>query len=174
MLHLFCPNYRCPRIAQIPIKWLNEEGIKAIILDLDNTLLPWNENAPSEENTEWVKRVKSAGIRIVLLSNNGGVRLRVISNKLEIPAVGWGSKPFSRGFRRALSFLKVNCHGEVLVIGDQLLTDVFGAKKMDFKVMWVESLSQKEFIFTRITRKLESILVRHLTKKGIMPGGRLS
>ena len=173
MLHLFCPNYRCQRISKIPIAWLKQEGIKAIILDLDNTLLPWNENVPSEENIFWVQKVKEAGIRVVLLSNNGGERLQVISKKLDVGAIGWGIKPLSRGFKRALRFLKVQTHGEVLVIGDQLITDVFGAKKMDFKVLWVESLSKKEFIFTRITRKLESMLIKQLAKKGIMPGGML-
>ena len=173
MLHLFCPNYRCRRISEIPVAWLKQEGVKAIILDLDNTLLPWNESIPSEENISWVKKIKEAGIRVVLLSNNGGERLQHISKELGIAAIGWGVKPLSIGFKRALRFLKVHSHGEVLVIGDQLLTDVLGAKKMDFKVLWVESLSQKEFVFTRITRKLESILVKQLTKKGIMPGGML-
>ena len=173
MLHLFCPNYRCSRISEIPITWLEQEGIKAIILDLDNTLLPWNENMPSEENVSWVQKVKEAGIRVVLLSNNGGERLRNISEKLGVVAIGWGIKPLTRGFKRAFRFLKVQSRGEVLVIGDQLITDVFGAKKMDFKVLWVESLSRKEFLFTRITRKLESILIKQLTKKGIMPGGKL-
>ncbi len=173
MLHLFCPNYRCSRISEIPIAWLEQEGIKAIILDLDNTLLPWNENIPSEENISWVKKVKEAGFKVVLLSNNGGDRLQDISKELGVAAIGWGVKPLSRGFKRALRFLKVQSRGEVLVIGDQLITDVFGAKKMDFKVLWVESLSKKEFVFTRITRKLESILIKQLTKKGIMPGGML-
>ena len=173
MLHLFCPNYRCHHISEIPMAWLKQEGIKAIILDLDNTLLPWDENIPSEENISWVQNVKKAGIRVVLLSNNGGERLQKISKELGVAAIGWGVKPLSIGFKRALRFLKVQAHGEVLVIGDQLITDVFGAKKMDFKVLWVESLSRKEFVFTRITRKLESLLVKQLTKKGIMPGGML-
>ena len=53
MLHLFCPNYRCARISEIPITWLEREGVKAIILDLDNTLLPWDANTPSAENVSW-------------------------------------------------------------------------------------------------------------------------
>ncbi|MGL5206659.1 MAG: YqeG family HAD IIIA-type phosphatase [Acidaminococcaceae bacterium] len=173
MLHLFCPDYRCTRISEIPITWLQREGIKAIILDLDNTLLPWDANMPAEENLSWVQRVKAAGIRVVLLSNNGGERLHNISQKLGVEAIGWGIKPLSRGFKRALRFLNVQSNNEVLVIGDQLLTDVFGAKKMKFKVIWVESLSSKEFAFTRITRKVESIIIKRLTKKGIMPGGKL-
>jgi len=173
VLHLFCPNYRCPRISKISIEWLRSEGIKAIILDLDNTLLPWNESMPTEENRDWVRQVKQAGIFLVLLSNNGGERLREISRQLDVPAVGWGAKPLSRGFKRALKFLQVNNHGEVLVIGDQIMTDVFGAKKMDLKVVWVESLSKKEFIFTRFTRKVESMLIKKMVKNGIMPRGNI-
>ena len=173
MLHLFCPNYRCSKLSGISIKWLQNEGIKAIILDLDNTLVSWNEAMPTEENSDWIKQVKQAGIFLVLLSNNGGERLLKISRQLDIPAVGWGAKPLSMGFKRALKFLRINNHGEVLVIGDQIMTDVFGAKKMDFKVVWVESLSQKEFIFTRFTRKVESMLIKKMVKKGIMPRGNI-
>ena len=173
MLHLFCPDYRCPCISEVPIERLKKEGIKAIILDLDNTLLPWNENTPSEKNIAWVQKVKSAGIKVVLLSNNGGLRLENISAILGITAISWGVKPLPTGFKRAFRFLKVQSHGEVLVIGDQLITDVFGAKKMNFKALWVESICRKEFIFTRVTRKLERILIKQLTKKGIMPGGML-
>lgn len=174
MLHLFSPNYRCPSISEIPIPWLSKQGVKAIILDLDNTLMPWDKPVPVEANAQWVRKVKAAGISVVLLSNNGGDRLKKVSESLGVPAVGWGAKPFSLGFRRAMTFLEVKGGGEVLVIGDQLLTDVLGAKKLKLRVMWVESLAINEFAFTRLTRKVERLLVRQLVKKGLMPGGRLN
>lgn len=169
MLDLFCPDYCCECITDISTNWLKAQNVNTIILDVDNTLLPWNFNVPTEANTEWILSLKNAGFRLILLSNNGGKRLKEICSLVELPAVSWAAKPFSLGFKRALHVLKIKERGQVLVIGDQLFTDVFGAKKMGMKVLLVKSLSEKEFIVTRITRKVERVVIEKLRKKGIMP-----
>jgi len=171
MLHLFCPDFCCTRITDISAKWLKSQDVKTIILDVDNTLLPWDSSLPSEENTDWIKHLKSAGFRLILLSNNGGKRLDEIRRTVDLPAVSWAAKPLSLGFRRALHRLQLKEHGEVLVIGDQIITDVLGAKQLGLKVLLVESLSQKEFIVTRLTRKVERAVIKKLTHKGLMPEG---
>ncbi len=171
MLHLFCPDFRCGRITDISPEWLRANKVKTIILDVDNTLLPWDASAPTSANLEWIKKIKSAGLRLILLSNNGGKRLKNICSLVELPAVSWAAKPLPLGFKRALHGLKIKERGEVLVIGDQLITDVLGAKKLGLKVLLVESLSKKEFIITRLTRKIERVVINKLAKKGLMPEG---
>ena len=171
MLHLFCPDFCCTRITDISVEWLKAHAVKTIILDVDNTLLPWDSNVPKAENVEWIERLKSAGFRLILLSNNGGKRLEEICLTVDLPAVSWAAKPLSLGFRRALHRLKLKERREVLVIGDQIITDVLGAKQFGLKVLLVESLSQKEFIVTRLTRKIERAVIKKLTHKGLMPEG---
>lgn len=75
------------------------------------------------------------------------------------------------GFKRALKRFGRQ-QGKVLVIGDQLLTDVLGAKRMGFTVLWVRSLQGKEFPMTRITRQIEKMLVRRLDAQGLLPEER--
>ncbi|MEG0971012.1 MAG: YqeG family HAD IIIA-type phosphatase, partial [Acidaminococcaceae bacterium] len=149
--------------------WLRQQGITTIILDVDNTLLPWDADLPVAANIGWLQQVKTAGFKIILVSNNGGQRLQIISKSLEVPCVGWAIKPFGFGFKRALKYLAQQNRQQVLVIGDQIMTDVLGANKMGFKVLWVESLSRKEFVATRLTRRVEALLINVMLKKGIMP-----
>ena len=171
MLHLFCPDFCCASITDISVKWLKSHAVKTIILDVDNTLLPWDSNVPTAENVEWIKSLKNAGFRLILLSNNGGKRLEAICQTVDLPAISWAAKPLSLGFRLALHRLQLKKREEVLVIGDQIITDVLGAKQFGLKVLLVESLSQKEFIVTRLTRKIERAVIKKLTHKGLMPEG---
>ena len=83
----------------------------------------------------------------------------------------WAVKPMPWGFKRALKRFGRQ-QGKVLVIGDQLLTDVLGAKRMGFTVLWVRSLQGKEFPMTRITRQIEKMLVRRLDAQGLLPEER--
>ena len=75
MLHLFCPDFCCARITDISVQWLKAQNVKTVILDVDNTLLPWDSTEPTAENIGWIEALKSAGFRLILLSNNGGKRL---------------------------------------------------------------------------------------------------
>ena len=143
MLKIFCPDFRFDSIASIPVEWLKKQQVERVILDVDNTLL----------------------------SNNGGERLRKISEAAQIEAVSWAVKPMPWGFKRALKRFGRQ-QGKVLVIGDQLLTDVLGAKRMGFTALWVRSLQGKEFPMTRITRQIEKMLVRRLDAQGLLPEER--
>lgn len=168
MLKMFCPDFRFASIVAIPVEWLKVQQVERIILDVDNTLLPRDKIEPDEAALRWLQSVRNSGIEIVLLSNNGGQRLQQISEAAQTEVICWAAKPFSWGFKRALkNFSKKQ--GKVLVIGDQLLTDVLGAKRLGFTVLWVSSLSGKEFPVTRLARKIEKILVRRLNAQGLLP-----
>ena len=167
MLKIFCPDFRFDSIASIPVEWLKKQQVERVILDVDNTLLPRDEVQLDADVLNWLELLRKNEIEIVLLSNNGGERLRKISEDAQIEAVSWAVK----GFKRALKRFGRQ-QGKVLVIGDQLLTDVLGAKRMGFTVLWVRSLQGKEFPMTRITRQIEKMLVRRLDAQGLLPEER--
>lgn len=171
MLKMFCPDFCFDSITSITVEWLRGQQIERIILDVDNTLLPRDEVQPSEHVLAWLASVRKVGVEIVLLSNNGGGRLQNISAAAQSEAVSWAAKPLPWGFKRALKKFDKQ-QGKVLVIGDQLLTDVLGAKRMGFKVLWVRSLQGNEFMVTKITRQIEKILVRKLNVQGLLPEER--
>lgn len=172
MLKMFCPDFRFDSIAVIPVDWLKAQRVERVILDVDNTLLPRDEHLSRMARFwEWLRSVRESGIEVVLLSNNGGCRLQKISAAAQVEAVSWAAKPMPWGFKRALKRFGKK-QGKVLVIGDQLLTDVLGAKRMGFTVLWVRSLQGKEFPITRITRQVEKMLVRRLDARGLLPEER--
>lgn len=171
MLKMFCPDFCFDSIAVIPVDWLKAQRVERVILDVDNTLLPRDETEPDRVVLEWLWSVRESGIEVVLLSNNGGCRLQKISSATQVEAVSWAAKPMSWGFKRALKRFGKK-QGKVLVIGDQLLTDVLGAKRMGFTVLWVRSLQGKEFPVTKITRQIEKMLVRRLDAQGLLPEER--
>lgn len=171
MLKMFCPDFRFDSIAAIPVDWLKKQRVERVILDVDNTLLPRDAVQPEEAVLNWLESLRKSDIEIVLLSNNGGERLRKISAAAQAEAVSWAAKPMPWGFKRALKRFGRQ-QGKVMVIGDQLLTDVLGAKRMGFTVLWVRSLQGKEFPVTRITRQIEKMLVRRLDAQGLLPEER--
>ena len=171
MLKIFCPDFRFDSIASIPVEWLKKQQVERVILDVDNTLLPRDEVQLDADVLNWLQLLRKNEIEIVLLSNNGGERLRKISEAAQIEAVSWAVKPMPWGFKRALKRFGRQ-QGKVLVIGDQLLTDVLGAKRMGCTVLWVRSLQGKEFPMTRITRQIEKMLVRRLDAQGLLPEER--
>ncbi|WP_298565231.1 YqeG family HAD IIIA-type phosphatase [uncultured Phascolarctobacterium sp.] len=171
MLKMFCPDFRFDSIAAIPVDWLKKQRVERVILDVDNTLLPRDAVQPEDAVLNWLESLRKSGIEIVLLSNNGGERLRKISAAAQAEAVSWAAKPMPWGFKRALKRFDRQ-QGKVMVIGDQLLTDVLGAKRMGFTVLWVRSLRGKEFPVTRITRQIEKMLVRRLEAQGLLPEER--
>ena len=168
----FCPDFRFDSIASIPVEWLKKQQVERVILDVDNTLLPRDEVQLDADVLNWLQLLRKNEIEIVLLSNNGGERLRKISEAAQIEAVSWAVKPMPWGFKRALKRFGRQ-QGKVLVIGDQLLTDVLGAKRMGFTVLWVRSLQGKEFPMTRITRQIEKMLVRRLDAQLIAGGKKM-
>ena len=79
MLKMFCPDFRFDSIAAIPVDWLKKQRVERVILDVDNTLLPRDAVQPEDAVLNWLESLRKSGIEIVLLSNNGGERLRKIS-----------------------------------------------------------------------------------------------
>lgn len=129
MLKIFCPDFRFDSIASIPVEWLKKQQVERVILDVDNTLLPRDEVQLDADVLNWLQLLRKNEIEIVLLSNNGGERLRKISEAAQIEAVSWAVKPMPWGFKRALKRFGRQ-QGKVLVIGDQLLSCVLGAKRV--------------------------------------------
>lgn len=142
-------------------------GIKGIIFDLDNTIIPWDSPYMSPEMMEWIHWLIAEGFQLCLLSNNIGTRVETIAEIFNIPFVCRAYKPAKTGFRQAVVSMKLPT-SQVAVVGDQLFTDVLGGNRLGLYTIWVTPLSAKEFIGTKITRQLEKITVRILKAKGLI------
>jgi HAD superfamily phosphatase (TIGR01668 family) len=136
-----------------------QAGKRGLLIDADNTLLPWGTLALPPGYREWLEGAKKQGFRIVVFTNNGAARSQRIKEVLLLPIVfGW-VKPWPWGMTRALRELGLP-RQQVLLLGDQIFTDILGANLMGIDSVLVTPLSQKEHGWTALMRKLERLAGR--------------
>jgi HAD superfamily phosphatase (TIGR01668 family) len=164
---LLCPNLILNSLLDLEHSKLKELGIKGIIFDLDNTIIPWDSQHMSLEIIEWLKSLLSEGFKICLLSNNMDKRVKTVAEIFDIPFVSRAYKPAKSGFRNAVTAMELSTN-QVAVIGDQLFTDILGGNRAGLVTIWVKPLSAQEFIGTKITRRLERLAVQILKAKGLL------
>ena len=159
MLNFIRPKLYSSAINRIDPRELRARGIRGAIVDLDNTLVGFRTLAPLEEDALWVARAKQADVRVLVLTNNGTPWAAQVAKDLGVPCIPRAGKPLPRGFRRALNVLELQPH-EAVVIGDQLFTDVLGAKLAGLEVILVDPLVRHDPWNTRPLRWLERIVMR--------------
>lgn len=167
MYNLFVPNMQVESLFDIDIQALQQQGIKGIVFDLDNTIVPWDSMDMCPRISAWLQELLAAGLKIALVSNNWHKRVKVIADRFQLPFVSRAYKPAKGGFHQALTELKL-APCETAVVGDQLFTDILGGNRMGMYTVWVKPLTAHEFFGTRMHRKLERIAVKILRSKGLM------
>jgi uncharacterized protein len=167
MLKKFLPNEHVKSIFEIDPIQLKEKGIKGIITDLDNTLVEWDRPLATPELTEWFKKVKDAGIDVVIVSNNKEKRVKTFAEPLGIPFIYKARKPIGKAFHLALKKMNIKIE-EAVVVGDQLLTDIFGGNLSGFYTILVVPVAQTDGFFTRFNRKIERRILNWFRKKGLI------
>ena len=156
------PDRFARRLEAIALGELAEQGVRGLILDLDNTVVGYGRDRLMPGDELWIEQAKKAGFRMVLLSNNTTGRCRRIGAALGIDALDCALKPSPHGFHRALRVLGT-ARTETVVIGDQLFTDVLGARLAGVRAILVDPIEPHDFVGTRVLRALERL---------VMPNGR--
>ena len=134
---------------------LRECGIRALILDVDNTLIPYEEAVPNERVLAWLETLKEDGIAVAFVSNNHKKRLATFNQGLDYPAYYHGCKPFPVKMRRALRAMGV-WKKETANLGDQILTDVLAGRLLGLRYCFlVPPIKDKTDAFTKFKRWLE-------------------
>jgi HAD superfamily phosphatase (TIGR01668 family) len=167
LLEWFCPDIFIKDIHQLTPEFLKNFGIKGIIIDLDNTLVAWNQKKVDEKLLNWFKVMKSNGIKLCIVSNNKQDRVVAFAESVGIPAVYKAVKPRRRAFKKGLSILNTGVN-DTAVVGDQIFTDIYGARRLGLFTILVKPISQKEFWWTRLVRNLERRVIQSMVYKGIL------
>lgn len=167
MLQLFLPGEYVKSIFHISPKKLKESGIKGIITDLDNTLVEWDRPNATPQLLEWFKEVKDLGMKITIVSNNNEQRVKAFSEPHSIPFIYKARKPMGKAFLKAVKDMNLKKE-EVVVIGDQLLTDVLGGNRNGFQTILVVPVASTDGFFTRINRMIERRIMENLKRKGMI------
>lgn len=154
---LLKPTWLINHYKYIDPAQLKKHGYSGVILDLDNTILPWNQEYPTDELADWIEMHKKAGTKIYLLSNNKQKRVAKVAESLDIDYQSFALKPSRRSFKKALDVLGL-AKDEVLVIGDQIITDVLGANRLGIDCVLVKPLVKSDTPYTWVNRLIEKLL----------------
>ncbi|KLU58563.1 UMP phosphatase [Peptococcaceae bacterium CEB3] len=159
MFELFRPTFQAGSLDNIPIEMLQKDGIRGLIIDLDNTMTPWNDVEVGPQVAAWFERLKQAGIKACVVSNNKKKqRVALVADRLGIPFVFRASKPRRRAFRAGMNILGTG-REDTAVIGDQLFTDILGGNRIGLYTVLVIPMSPREFVGTRFMRRMERLLM---------------
>ena len=152
------PDMYYKNVQSIDLKDLEENNVKGIAIDVDNTLIDYNQIVSSEV-IEWVKKIKNAGYKICILSNsNNKEKIEKVATTLDLNYIMVAKKPFKTGFKKVLNFLELPKEN-VAVIGDQVFTDILGANRMDMISIYVEPINKKEYWYTKWKRPIEAFIL---------------
>jgi len=166
MFQLFKPSLQADSLDSISMEVLQENGIRGLIIDLDNTMTPWNDLEVGPKVLEWFTKLKNAGIKACVVSNNKREqRVAVVAKRVGIPFVYRATKPRRKAFQAGMNILGTGLK-DTAVIGDQLFTDILGGNRMGLFTILVLPINDKEFIGTRFMRRLERVLVWLMRKFG--------
>jgi len=152
-------------IFEIDLARLRQMGKRAIILDLDNTLVRWNDPQPTPGLLAWLDKARAHGLQPCIVSNNRGHRVSEFAARAGVPFVSGASKPRRKGFREAMERLGVG-PAETVVVGDQIFTDILGGNRSGAYTILVVPIDRREFIGTRLMRQLERWVLRYLQRNG--------
>ena len=164
----FSPDDFVEKYEFIDVEYMNMHNKKVIISDLDNTLISWDSKKDTKELNRWLKKMKRAGFDIIVVSNNSEERVEEFCKQLNLQYVADAKKPLTHGFKKALSKLNRKPE-EAIILGDQVLTDVFGAKSLGVMSVLVKPISKTDAFKTRINRFFEGIIVQNLTRRKLFP-----
>lgn len=163
----FIPDYHVDSVFDLDYETLRKQGIKMLLIDIDNTLIPYDEFSANERIIHWIETLKTLGFFIVFVSNNHFRRIQFFAKPLNLSFVSSAKKPLKKGFKKALRFFEKPIDKDaVLVIGDQLITDVYGAKRTGLNVALVKPIKQKsEKWYTKCNRRLEQRMLEKIKEE---------
>ena len=157
MLHRFYPDAYVDSTYGIDFEELYAEGYRGIIFDIDNTLVP--HGAPADgRSRDFFCRLKELGYGCMLLSNNKEPRVKSFSEAVGAEYIFKAGKPAVKNYRRAMERLGTY-EENTLFVGDQLFTDIWGAKKAGIRTFLVKPIHPKEEIQIVLKRVLEKIVL---------------
>ncbi len=170
MLELYKPDMYKHDIYSIDYKKLKSCGIKCILFDLDNTMIQTYLSKPTRKLKDFIEKIKDMKFKVIIISNSGKNRLLPFKNILEVDCAANARKPSRKKYQKILDEYKYDI-SEVAVIGDQLVTDIFGGNRMGFFSVFVEPISKREYIWTKFNRLKEKFILIKLERKNLLKRG---
>ncbi|MBO5083207.1 MAG: YqeG family HAD IIIA-type phosphatase [Lachnospiraceae bacterium] len=158
MFKAIYPDEYLDSTYEIDFEQLYDDGYRGIIFDIDNTLVP--HGAPADERSKkLLNYLRDRGFKIVLLSNNSKARVDMFNEELHLDSIPMAAKPLLKNYKKAMEIMGTSKENTFFV-GDQLFTDVWGAKRLGIRTILVKPINAKEEIQIVLKRKLENIVMK--------------
>ena len=158
------PSYMFGHYYEITPDFLLERGIRALLIDIDNTLAPYEQPEPDERIQDWIASLARAGIKVAFVSNNDPERVERFNATLGVPAYPKSGKPFKKNLRKAMTAVG-GTKNTTVMLGDQLLTDALAGHNLGVRCIIVPPIRDKKSGFFRFKRWLERPFVRRFKKR---------
>ena len=162
----FYPTYMYKRVEDIPLELIKKQNIELIILDMDNTLIDIHKRY-KKELKDWIDLMKENGVSLCILSNSPFKdKVKKIAGELGLVFEFNATKPLLKGFKKVLKYNEVP-KDRILMVGDQMFTDIWGGNRIGVKTVLVEPINSKESIFSKVQRPIENNILKRYGKEGI-------
>ena len=140
----FLPAMIVDSVTKLTPDFLQKQGIRVLMLDFDNTIVPYTTNVASEEMDAWLKNMLLSNIRLCVVSNSRNDRVKVFCHQYGLECITHAQKPFSKGIRECLQKYGVE-PGECALAGDQIYTDTLGANGVGVRAILVRAIDNHNF-----------------------------
>ena len=158
MKFTFVPEYRFEKFNDVTPEFLLSIGVKGILLDIDNTLEPYEHPVPGNHVIAWLTSLNAAGIKAAFVSNNNQERLELFNRELNLPGYAKAGKPFTKNLKRAMADIGTKKENTIFM-GDQILTDVWAAHNAGIRAILLPPINDRPDPLTKLKRILEQPII---------------
>ena len=158
------PDYMFQRFDDVTPEFLESIGVRALIIDIDNTLAPYEQAEPDERIRAWVENMQKHGVQMTLMSNNDRERVELFNRDLKLPAYYKSGKPLGKNLKRAMADMGTD-KTSTAVLGDQLLTDALAGNLLGLRAIILPPIRDKTTLFFRFKRLCERPTVKKFKKR---------
>ena len=138
------PTWRTENVTQVTTDFLSAQNIRLLMLDFDNTIIPYTTNTPTEAVISWLHTVSEMGITVCVVSNSKKNRVRDFCKKYELHCITHAKKPLSKGIKQCISQFGIP-KNQAILIGDQIFTDTLGGNCAGVATVLVRSIHNHTF-----------------------------
>jgi len=167
----YVPDLYQKSIYSIDYKKLQKRGIKCLLFDLDNTLMPTNEKTADQKLIDLFNKLKEIGFKLIIFSNSSKARVKPFKEVLEVDCCAGVNKTKPEKFLYIIDHYKYN-KSEIAIIGDEIMTDIIGGNRVGITTILVNPISTKDHLWTKVSRLSENRIMKKLRKKELFTKGR--
>ena len=160
------PTMITDKVTDLTPELLQKHGIRLLMLDFDNTIVPYTTSHPTKEMSQWLHRMKESDIQLCVVSNSKKHRVKIFCKAWDLPCITHAKKPFSDGILRCIQKFGIPAE-ECALVGDQIYTDTLGANAVGVKSILVDAIdnhniwlklrhvAEKPFIYAAKNRRID-------------------